>query len=168
MIRVILPTDKIATDLLDIASQLNALANNVDTDGQGNTLYFANNQELFESVLIESNIIAIVDNGGDIVNYIMYAELPYQIEGVSIYECEVPEGLQKRTMKITDGTQIIEIVKKLGQWANADLTQEFSDDFTKIYVNTNPLGDWLTGKEMKIFIDGFNAKLLTRQEYNLL
>jgi hypothetical protein len=166
MTKVIIPTNLIGTTLLDVASQLNAVANFIEPDGNGNTVYIANNQELFETILIESNIILIVDNGGDLENYIMYAELPYQIDSVSIYECEVPEGLQKRTMQVTDGTQILEVVKKLGQWCNANLTQTFSPDFTKIYVNTNPLGDWLTGQEMKIFVDGFNAKLLTRQEYN--
>jgi len=171
MTKVILPKAKIVT-----GGALNAIANDISLvatindkeSSNGDVVYVVNNQELLEDVLTHDNIITIVIEGGEVEGYIMYAAVPYVIDTTSVYELEVPEGLQYRDIKITDGSQILTMVKKLGQWCDAKLTQTFSTDFQTIYVNTNPLGDWLKGSEMKIFVDGFNAQLLTRKQYQAL
>lgn len=170
MTKVFLPVEKISggQPLNQIALDLNLFADVSKSSDNGHVVYSTNNQELFENVLNHSNVMLIVQEGGNITNYLMYAALPFAINGESIYNIKVPEGLQKRTIKITDGSQIIEAVKNLGQWCNADLTQTFSEDFQTIYVETRPLSAWLTGVEMKIFVDGYKAQLLTVKEYKQL
>ena len=171
MTRVYLPKDKIKTggSLNSIANDIQLVANiNGKISENGWSVFEVDNQELLEDVLTHDNIMTIIAEGGEITGYIMYAAMPYELNSEIIYNCEVPEGLQFRTIKITDGTQVITAVKKLGQWCNASLQQTFSTDYQTIYVNTNPLGDWLKGSELKLFVDGFNAELLTVAEYKAL
>lgn len=170
MTNIKLPLSEITSggNLFVIASNLANVAESKLVDDTY-VYYASKNQQTFESIINHQAILDIVEFGGEIINYIMYAELPFQVDGVSIYNCDVPEGLQKRTMKVTDGSQIVEgVVKKVSQWVNADLQQTFSSDFTKIYVLTNPLNGWLTGSEMVVFVQAFNTRLLTRSEYNQL
>lgn len=170
MTKVFLPQAKIKVGgtLNEIASNL-TLYGQVEKTIQGDFIVYSTiSQELFENVLNHVAIMLIIAQGGEIEGYLMYAQLPFAIGGVSIYEKEVPEGLQKRTMKVTDGTQIIEAVKKLGQWVNADLQQSFSEDFKIIYVETRPLAALLKGSELKIIVDGFEANLLTVKEFRAL
>lgn len=170
MVKVYLPKEKvlIGGSLNELASNLQLLGNVDKSSSSVYIIYSSGSQELFEMVLNQAAIELIVVEGGDIEGYLMKAEIPFQIDGVSIYEVEVPEGLQKRTMFATTGEEVIEVVKKLGQWVNADLQQEFSTPPTSIFVSTNPLGDWLKASEMILFINQLNAKLLTLTEFNNL
>jgi len=157
--------------LNDIVQDLNIVSNPVKGKSNGDVVYEEANQELFEDILTHTNVMDIASKGGNIEGYIMYAKIPYaiEVEGVmtSIYEVIVPEGLRNRTMRATDGTQIIEgISKNLKLWADSNLEQKFSEDFQFIYVLTNPLRDYLTAQELKLFVDGYQATLLTRKEYS--
>jgi len=170
MIQIKLPVDKILNGgpLAQIVADLMTLADFQKTQSNGHRIYSIKDQNLVEPVLTETNVLKIVEEGGEILDYVMYAEVPFQKAGISIYEVPVPEGLPYREMKVTTGDAIVEAVKNLGQWCDARAKQTFSIDFKKIYLMTNPLGDLLPASELKMFVEGLGAKLLTRTEYNEL
>ncbi len=170
MIQIKLPRTLVTTGqvLNGIASDLNLMAQPTKTIDNGYVVYEFPDQSLIEDILDHDAVILIASSGGDIFGYIMYAELPYQISDTSIYECIVPEGLADRIAKVCTGTQISLIPKNLSQWCNNHCRQSFSTNYQKIYLLNNPLTSIMSASEMKLFVDGFSAKLLTRGEFGAI
>lgn len=173
--KITLPLAKILNNepLSLIANDLNLVTNAIKESVGDDSIYYEDNQSKLEAVLTHTNIMTIIAHGGEIENYLMYAKIPVIVEVLtvptSIYTIQVPVGLQKRTMRISDGTQIIpEVVKTLGQWCNNQITQKFSSDYQYTYIETGAPGWWLSGSELAVFVDGFSAQLVTLKEYNIL
>lgn len=166
--RVILPKNKVldGQPLYSIANSLNILDGAMKELDENNVYFQIADQSNVEILLTQDNVINIVNNGGEIEGYIMWAKMPYQLDGVSIYEVEVPEGLRNRTMYITTGDAAVKITKKLAQWCDTIAKQYFSDDYQHIYMLSNPQGYILNASELKIFVDVIGASLITREEYN--
>jgi len=173
--KIIIPNSAILGDgpIASVASKISILSDSSKTSENGDTIFTVAKQDTLEPLLTEDNVMLIVASGGDVIGYIMHAEIGYQIDGASTYALEVPEGVKERTMRVLTDVEgvptIVQATKSLAQWCNSDLTQSFSQDLTKIYLMTNPLGEWLTASELKVFVDPpFSARLYTRKEFAAL
>jgi hypothetical protein len=165
MAKFTFPKEQIKADgiLRDLSIDLIQLANPVITQNNGHVIYEVLQPDLVYDLFTHENVILLMENGGEIEDYIMYAECQ-----PNIYNQEVPDGLSYRTIKITDGTTRTTTIKNFSQWASYKLTQTFRNDNSLLYVTTTPLDVAATGTELKLMVDGFGVKLLTIKEYNLL
>lgn len=170
MTKVYLPQSKIKVgeSLNEIASNLNLYGDVAKAISGDFIVYSTPSQELFENVLTHAAVMLIISEGGNIENYLMIVKAPHEIGTTSIYGIEVPEGLPNRTMKVTDGTQIVESVKNLSQWVNSNISLTISDDYQHIYLESRPLGNELTGKELAILVNQLGVELLTTKEFKVL
>ena len=129
----------------------------------GDIVYHVDEIDLVYDVFTHENVLLLINNGGEITNYTMYAECPD-----TIYAAEVPEGLPHRTIKvINSGAPVLPTpVKKFNQWCDHGLFQTFKSDFSKLYVTTTPHGTPLSGSELKLMVEGFGVQLISIKEYN--
>jgi len=149
--------------LNDLVNQLVLFANPTVTQNNGDIVYTVNQPDLVYDLFTHDNVMLLVNNGGQIEDYTMYAECPD-----TIYTTEVPEGLPHRTMKAISGGSLVTPtpVKVFSQWCNYNLIQTFKSDYTKLYVTTTPHGTALKGSELKLMVDGFGINLLSIKDYN--
>jgi hypothetical protein len=165
MAKIIFPKTQIGTGgiLRDLSFDIVQYANPTVSQNNGDVVYEIPDPSLLYDLMSHDNLMLLVNNGGEIENYTMYAEC-----SDTIYNTEVPEGLPHRTMKVISSGALVSPtpVKKFSQWCNYNLIQTFKSDHTKLYVTTSPHGAPLKGSELKIMVDGFGVKLLSIKEYN--
>lgn len=171
-----LPKSEMLTggSLADIVNDIQKFCNPTPSFDNGYMIYYEAEQYLLEPVLTHDNVLAIVAAGGDIQNYIMYAKVPLSIDvdGVpaSIYDIPVPDTLPFSTMQTPapDLQSILTLPKTLDRWCNNQAKQYFSVNppYDHIYIATNAPGWDMTAEEIKVFVEDFQAQLLTRAEFN--
>lgn len=167
MVKITLPRAKALTGgaLHTIASDIQLAGNVKKLSSNGDIIFTSDSQEELETILTHSNVITIITEGGEIEGYIMYGEC-----NDTIYTQDVPVGLPNRDMPVLDSTAgtTDSVVKKFSQWPDHHLKQTFQSDYSKLYVLSNPLVEYLTGTQLKICVDGFGIALKTRKEYQTM